>query len=63
VIAKLFRPVIAVRQDVPSVVETIPAGATVDYDPIEGIAEVVWEGKTYSVMLTDLLEAVHPGLW
>ena len=62
-IAKLVRPIIASRQDVPSVVETIPAGATVDYVPIDGITEVVWEGRSYSVMLTDLLEAAHQGPW
>jgi hypothetical protein len=63
VIARLIKPVIVVRQDLPSVVETLSAGVTVDFDPVEGVTEVVCDGKTYLVMVKDLLEAAHPMKW
>ena len=62
-IARIIKPVVVVRQDVPSVVETLAAGATVDFDPVEGVTEVVCDGKTYLVMVKDLLEAAHPTKW
>jgi len=49
-----------VRQDLPSVVEALSAGVVVDFDPVEGVTEVVCDGKTYLVLVKDLLEAAHP---
>jgi hypothetical protein len=54
VIARIIKPVIVVRQDVPSVVETLTGGATVDFDPVEGVTEVVCDGKTYVVLMKDI---------
>ena len=61
--AILIRPVVVVEQAVPSILVTLPAGANVEFDLIEGQSDVRWEGKTYSVMLRDLLEAAHPAEW
>ena len=47
-IAKLIQPVVVVCKDVPSVTETLAAGVTVDFDPVEGIMEVVSDGKRTS---------------
>jgi hypothetical protein len=63
VIARLIKPVVVARQDVPSVVETLSAGARVDFDPVEGVTEVVCDGKAYLVMVKDLLHAAHPSTW
>lgn len=62
-IARLTKPVIVVRQDVPSVIETLGAGATVDFDPVDGVTEVMCDGKTYLVVAKDLLDAAHPLAW
>jgi hypothetical protein len=35
VIARIIKPVAVVREDVPSVVETLSAGVVVDFDPME----------------------------
>jgi len=48
VIARLIKPVVVVRQDLPSVVETLSAEVVVDFDPVEGVREVVCDGKTSS---------------
>jgi hypothetical protein len=63
VIARLIKPVVVARQDVPSVVETLAAGVVLDFDPVEGVTEVVCDGKTYIVLVKDLLEAAHPMKW
>ena len=63
VIARLIKPVVVARQDVPSVVETLSAGVTVDFDPVEGVTEVLCDGKAYLVMVKDLLEAAYPMTW
>jgi hypothetical protein len=47
VIARIIKPGIVVRQDVPSVVQTLTAGVVVDFDPVEGLTEVVCDGKAY----------------
>ena len=62
-IAKLIKPVEVVRQDEPSVMETLAAGTIVDFDPVEGVTEVVCDSKVYVVMVKDLLEAAHPLKW
>ena len=33
--AKLIKPVVVVRQDEPSVMETLAAGTRVDFDPVD----------------------------
>jgi hypothetical protein len=56
----LLRPVVAVERDVPAVMVTLPAGATVEYEPgaiALGLAHVRWDGKSYSVNFQDLLGA------
>jgi hypothetical protein len=58
-IAKLIKSVVVVRQDEPSVMETLPAGTIVDFDPADGVTEVVRDGKVYVVMVEDLLEAAE----
>ena len=63
VIARLIKPVVVVRQDVPSVVETLAAGVMVDFEPGDGVAEVVCDGKAYLVMVKELLDAAHPARW
>jgi hypothetical protein len=63
VIAKLVKPVVVVRQDEPSGMETLAVGTVVDFDPVEGVTEVVCDGKTYLVQVKDLLEAAHPMKW
>jgi hypothetical protein len=63
VIARIIKPMIAVREDVPSVVEALADGVVVDFDPVEGVTEVVCDGKTYLVKVKDLLEAAHPMKW
>jgi hypothetical protein len=63
VTAKLIKPVVIVRQDEPSMMETLAAGTIVDFDPVAGMTEVVCDGKVYVVMLKDLLEAAHPLAW
>jgi hypothetical protein len=60
VIAKLIKPVVVVRQDEPSVMETLAAGTIVDFDPEDGVTEIVCDGKVYIVMIKDLFEAAHP---
>jgi hypothetical protein len=62
-IAKLIKPVEVVRQDEPSVMETLAAGTIVDFDPVPGMTEIVCDGKVYVVMVKDLLEAAHPVAW
>ena len=62
-IARLIEPIVVVRQDVPSVVETLSAGTTVDFDFVDGVTEVVCDGKAYVVMVKDLLEAAHAAKW
>ena len=62
-IAKLIKPVVVVRQDKPSGMETLAVGTIVDFDPVEGVTEVVCDGNTYLVPLKDLLEAAHPMKW
>ena len=57
VIAKLIKPVVVVRQDEPSLMETLAVGTIVDFDPVEGVTEVVCDSKVYVVMVKDLLEA------
>jgi len=63
VIAKLVKRVVVVRQDEPSVMENLAAGTIVDFDPVEGVTEVVCDSKVYIVMVKDLLEAAHPLKW
>ena len=63
VIARITKPVAVVRKDVPSVVETLAVGAVVDFDPVEGVTEVMCDGKTYLVLVKDILEAAHPMKW
>jgi hypothetical protein len=63
VIAKLIKPIIVVHQDEPSVMETVAAGVVVDFDPVDGVTEIVCDGKVYVVMVKDLLEAAHPLAW
>ena len=63
VIARLIKPVVVARQDVPSLVETLSAGLTVDFDPVEGVTELVCDGNAYLVMVKDLLHAAHPYSW
>ena len=56
----LLRPVVAVERDFPAVMITLPAGATVEYEPGAiplGLARVRWAGKAYSVNFQDLLDA------
>ena len=43
--------------------ETLTAVTIVDFDPVEGVTEVVCDGKVYVVMVKDLLEAAHPLQW
>ena len=62
-IAKLIKPVEVVRQDEPSVMETLVAGVVVDFDPVDGVTEIVCDGNVYIVMVKDLLEAAHPLAW
>jgi hypothetical protein len=45
VIARIIKAVIVVRQDVPSVVETLASEVVVDFDPVEGVTEAVYDGK------------------
>ena len=61
--ARLIKSIVAVRQDVPSVVETLSAGTAVDFDLLDGVNEVVCDGRSYLVMVKDLLEAAHPAKW
>ena len=63
VIARLIKPVVVARQDVPSVVETLAAGVIVDFELVEGVTEVVCDGKVYLVMVKELLDAAHPSRW
>jgi hypothetical protein len=63
VIANLIKTVVVVRQDEPSVMETLTAGVVVDFDPVDGMTEIVCDGKVYVVMVKDLLEAAHPLAW
>jgi hypothetical protein len=37
--------------------ENLAAGTIVDFDPVEGVTEVVCDSKVYVVMVKDLLEA------
>ena len=62
-IAKLIKPVVVFRQDESSGMETLAVGTIVDFDPVEGVTEVVCDGKTYLVLVKDLLEAAHPMKW
>ena len=61
--ARLIKSIVVVRQDVPSVVETLSAGATVDFDLVDGITDVMCDGKAYLVMVKDLIDAAHPAKW
>jgi len=55
--------VVATLKDVPSILETLPAGATVEFDLTDGVAEVACGGKLYLAMLQDLLDAARPMEW
>jgi len=60
--AKLIKPVTAVLQDVPALLTTIPAGAVVEFQPTAqtgGVVGVTCEGKLYSALLVDLLDATR----
>ena len=61
--ARLLKPVVAVRQDVPAIVETLHEGRTVEFNLSNGVTEVKCDGKVYSAMLDDLLDAAHPIEW
>ena len=61
--ARLIKSIVVARQDVPSVVETLSAGTTVEFDLVDGITEVVSDGRSYLAMVKDLLEAAHPARW
>jgi hypothetical protein len=61
-IAKLIKPVVVVRQDEPSVMQTLAEGTMVDFDPADGVTKVVRDGKVYVVMVEDLLEAADLNL-
>jgi hypothetical protein len=62
--ARLVFPLVVTLKDVPSVVLTLPTGASVKFD-LAGAdpTDVVCEGKVYTAMLHDLLEAAHPMEW
>lgn len=56
----LLKPVVAVEKDLPAALVTLPAGATVQYQPggnALGLVEVRCGEKTYCVNLQDLLDA------
>ena len=58
----LLIPLVASMRDVPSIVATLPAGATVEYLPVAhkssvDMAHLVCNGKQYVVFLQDLLSA------
>ena len=55
----LLTPIIAI-QECSGVAYTIPAGATVDYEPgevVPGVADLQWNGETYFANLEDVLDA------
>ncbi len=57
--AKLLLPILAI-EEVSGIAVTIPAGATVDYEPSEvvlDVADLQWNGETYFANLEDVLEA------
>ena len=56
----LLRSVVAIEKHIPTVLVTIPAGATVECDPAKrrvGLVDVMWERQHYSVNLQDLFDA------
>ncbi len=60
----LLRSVVAVEKQIPTVLVTIPAGASVECDPAGrnvGLVDVMWERQHYSVNLQDLLDACAVG--
>jgi len=56
-VAKLVKPVVVTLKDVPSVLQTLPAGATVEFDATNGLLDVVCDEKHYSATLQDFLDA------
>jgi hypothetical protein len=62
-IGKLLMPVIVAPREMPSLLETLHAGAAVEFDLVEGLTEVLCDGKLFSAMLRDLLDATHPVEW
>jgi hypothetical protein len=61
--AKLMKSLTAVLHDVPGVLVTIPAGATVEFQPTahkSGVVDVTCEGKLYTALLEDLFDAARP---
>ena len=60
--AKLVKAV-GVLEDSPCIIGTLPVGATVVFDTIDDITEVLSDGKLYSAMLQDLLYAAQPMEW
>jgi hypothetical protein len=65
-VAKLVHPLEVMEKDGPAVfVVTLPAGATVEFEPIEDndIADVLFEGKKYTAMVSEVLNAAHPLEW
>jgi hypothetical protein len=62
--AKLVKPLAVIEKDIQAIVfVTLPEGATVEFRPSGDLADVVWEGKEYSAMLQDVLDAAHPMEW
>ena len=62
----LTKTVIAVLKEVPAVLETLPAGATVEFcSSVRDVdlVEVEYNGKRYNAMVTDLFDASHPAEW
>jgi hypothetical protein len=55
---RLLNPIVAIQES-SGVALTIPAGATVDYEPAEvvlDVADLQWNGETYFANLEDVLE-------
>jgi hypothetical protein len=60
----LLKPLAVIEKDIQAIVFiTVPAGATVEFRPCGDLADVLWEGKEYSAMLQDMLDAAHPVEW
>jgi len=58
--AKLLKPVVAALKDIPSNIATLPVGAGVEFHSTAygiGLVDVLCDGKRYSAMLQDLLDA------
>jgi len=59
VMTRLLTPIVAIHES-SGVALTIPAGATVDYEPGEvvfDVADLQWNGETYFANLEDVLDA------